>query len=256
MIEQFLNKVKITKADNTHLSYEYHLKSFGSPIEFNVPYLLTQIKHWQNNGISSSTIKQHLICYKQYMRFCKIKDDDVEELIKEFKVEEKIESPLPPEAVESILNSIHNIKYVTIFLLMSESGMRVNEVATLDINDYLGDTVIIRKPKNKKEEIIKISSRTKEMLDLYVKINKPNGKVFGISKGAIQKQIKHYCTNAGYPSGHCHVFRHAFCQRLIDAGINLPVVQACMRHKSYGSTQRYFTINNKQTFNAIESVFH
>ena len=261
-IEMFIHRVTSVHSKNTADSYTAELHAiFPDDIPvLTEDFILSRITIWKSNGNSVNTIAHRLIVLKQYL--CNLREKPVDynrllSLCKSVKTEEHVEIPLSPDDIQRVLDVMQgDIKYITIFLLMSHQGLRISETANLSLGDYFDNCIVIRKPKNKKEEILKISNKTKEMLDLWIRYKKPMDNMFNTSASGIYKGIKRYFGMVGLDSYHPHSARRYFCQRLVDSDIPLPIVQKCMRHKTVATTMRYFAINDKLVYNAMDSVFN
>ena len=54
--------------------------------------------------------------------------------------------------------------------------------------------------------------------------------------------------------GASHLGRHLFVSKLVNAGVNICLVQKLDNHRNIGATQRYFNYNEKMLANAVENV--
>jgi len=54
--------------------------------------------------------------------------------------------------------------------------------------------------------------------------------------------------------GASHLGRHLFVSKLVNAGVNICLVQKLANHKNISTTQHYFNANEQMLANAVENV--
>lgn len=54
--------------------------------------------------------------------------------------------------------------------------------------------------------------------------------------------------------GASHLGRHLFVSKLVNAGVNICLVQKLVNHRNIATTQRYFNYSEKMLMNAVENV--
>jgi integrase len=148
-------------------------------------------------------------------------------------------------------------------LLAHDSGLRAAEVAglrwfrvdfeqrTVMVADVMEDDWTLRPfPKGRKALEIPLSPRTVAMLrkvklasgggDTDFVVRRPNGKGFtGNTIGDHWFQHSPKIDGLGKPRPTFHDLRHAACQRLVDAGVDILTVSEIMRHSSLDVTRAY-----------------
>lgn len=55
-------------------------------------------------------------------------------------------------------------------------------------------------------------------------------------------------------NGASHLGRHLFISKLVNAGVNICLVQKCANHLHLSSTQKYFLFNEQMLANAVENA--
>ncbi|OHD56884.1 MAG: hypothetical protein A2096_02495 [Spirochaetes bacterium GWF1_41_5] len=132
--------------------------------------------------------------------------------------------------------------------LIYSSGLRISELAGLDIEDLDLESRIIRvMGKGKKERMVPVTGRVKNLIDKYLEekiiqcgplfLNK-NLKRLGIR--GISLNFKQTLKKIAAGSGiHPHTLRHTFATHLLDAGCDLRSVQELLGHESLSTTQIY-----------------
>lgn len=139
------------------------------------------------------------------------------------------------------------------FELMYGSGLRVSELASLNIDDINLDTQILRVTgKGNKTRQVPIGSKARQALldylphrDLWQEqcspalfISERHGT--RLSVRAIQLRLKICATAAGIDLNlHPHLLRHCFASHLLSASGNLRAVQELLGHSNISTTQIY-----------------
>lgn len=268
LIEDFLRRVSVTRSHSTHRSYKSVMNIVANKLQdlpFNEHSLLYVIEKWKQE-VSINTIKYRLIVIIQYLKHTNQYEPWVEDIAKSMASEYTLQDCPTPDELEKILGKIKNHKYRAILLLMAESGARVSEVVNIKLEDIHvpQGIVVVRNTKNNEDKILRLSKRTLENIMAYredERLDTSKTRLFTSKHGeqtviATQKAIKKYCYLAGLSKYHCHSFRHYFAQRLIDNNYSLPIVQKAMGHKSSKSTERYFKVDYRTVFNAVDGVFN
>lgn len=79
------------------------------------------------------------------------------------------------------------------------------------------------------------------------KLNKPYNRV------SISRLFSSIYSKFGI-KGASHLGRHLFVSKLVNAGVNICLVQKLANHRNIGTTQHYFNYNEKMLANAVENV--
>jgi len=182
------------------------------------------------------------------------------DLIMTPKQEKPIPSYLSVDEMFRLLDAIQtdtllDLRNRAIFETLYSCGIRVSEVAGLDMIDVDDDERLVRVlGKGRKERIVPIGRKALVAIRRYreglVKktgngydengplfLNKNSGRLSPRSIARILAQIVERCGMASPVSP--HVFRHTFATHMLDAGADLRVVQELLGHKSLSTTQKY-----------------
>jgi integrase/recombinase XerD len=126
---------------------------------------------------------------------------------------------LSREEITRILDATRNLKHWTIMATLYATGMRLNELRLLKVEDIDSKRMLIhiRNGKGQTPRDVNLSPALLERLRIYWRWRKPKDWLFP-SKQRPQypmdnKSIRHLCANAGRRAGikrhvHPHVFRH------------------------------------------------
>ena len=152
------------------------------------------------------------------------------------------------------------------------AGMRVGEVAALDIGDVLGADGEIRaeihlrasQTKGNKARTVLVNSQLRNELEYYVKtipapidlmrplIASKTGKRFS-ANGLCQRFLKLY-DEVGLDKATSHSGRRTFITNLAHKGVNVRVLAALAGHSNIATTQRYIEINDTILREAVELI--
>lgn len=183
--------------------------------------------------------------------------------------------------LEDYLES-HSSNYKNIILLCLYTGMRIGEVLALNYNEdidldnkMIKVTKTLTKDRNKNTIIgptktksrkrnIEINELTEDIIidSLNNKIENKNKVLFCQANkklyvdNTINSAFKRICKNAGITKPvNTHMLRHTFATRCIEAGVELPVLQALMGHANiqttideYGDIFKYLEISNHKKY--------
>jgi site-specific recombinase XerD len=131
-------------------------------------------------------------------------------------------------------------------------GLRVSEVVALKVADLDPDrlTIHVCQGKGGKDRYVPLSPRLLQDWRAYWRIRPPHIWLFANRQGTrpiditvAQKLYTMAKLRAGIAKqGGIHALRHAFATHLLEAGRNLPTVQALLGHRHLSTTARYLHV--------------
>jgi site-specific recombinase XerD len=153
--------------------------------------------------------------------------------------------------------------------LLYAAGLRVSEVASLDVNDLdVRDRAVRVRGKGNKERVGIFGEPAAAALRGYLRAGRPelvSGKQealflnrFGgrLTVRSVQSIVRKYATKAGLPSAvHPHLLRHSFATHLLDGGADLRIVQELLGHESPNTTQIYTHVSEARKRSVMEEAF-
>lgn len=200
--------------------------------------------------------------YAEAKRDGLITDDPTFDIAMPRRAATRTHNPPTEKALARILDYFDDWFAVAV-LLAHDSGLRAAELAglrwfridfdqrTVMVADVMEDDDTLRPfPKGKEAMEVPLSPRTITMLrkiklasgggDMDFVVRRPTGKTFnGNSLSDYWYYHSMKIEGLGKPRPTLHDLRHAACQRLVDAGVDILTVSAFMRHGSLDVTRAY-----------------
>jgi len=178
-----------------------------------------------------------------------------------FRIEEKIPVVLSELEVTRILNSVVNLKHKAILMTFYSSGIRLNELLSLQVQDIDFDRnlIVVKMGKGNKDRQSVLSQSLKGVLLQYFKKYQSSKYVFEGQKGgrysasSVQSIMKKAVKNSEIKKhATVHTLRHSFATHLLENGTDIRFIQELLGHKRLETTQIYTHIS-KVSFDRIKS---
>lgn len=160
---------------------------------------------------------------------------------------------LSVEEMQRIIFAASNIKHKTILCLMYSTGMRVGEVINLKIEDVDKSRMVInvRDAKGGKDRQVTLDPTVYDLILAYQLERAPNTYLFNgqfdiqYSARSIAQFLQKYANVAGINKRvHPHLIRHCYATHLVEAGIDMSILQRVLGHSSIKTTHLYGHISN------------
>lgn len=172
---------------------------------------------------------------------------------------EKLPIVLSVEEVQSMFSACANLKHKAILAILYSCGLRVSELINLKWEhlDRSRGIINILQAKGKKDRQVPLSSQLIQILTEYWKEYKTKTYVFAgqfgeqYSTRSVGEVMKQLAKKAGINKRvYTHLMRHNSFTHLLEAGIDLSIIQKIAGHSSPKTTQVYTHISH----NLISSV--
>lgn len=143
--------------------------------------------------------------------------------------------------------------------LLYAAGLRVGELVALDLGDVqLGQRVVRVRGKGRKERLVPFGRPAAKALEAYLPdrarwrevvidegeplfVNQRGGRLSDRSiRRQLDRAVRH---SADLNHLHPHALRHAFATHLLEAGMDLRVIQELLGHSSLATTQVYTKVD-------------
>jgi integrase/recombinase XerC len=189
------------------------------------------------------------------------------------KLRRKLPRFLAPEAAAEVMTAplvqptgrdIAHLRDALALELLYGSGLRVSELATLDLGQISTETAEVRVlGKGRKERVVPLGSKSLAALDAYLprrsELCHPKSGEYDqqalllgqlgkrLSVRWLQQLVKRYgALGAGRSDLHPHALRHSCATHMLEGGADLRAIQEMLGHSSLSTTQRYTHVSLDQ----------
>lgn len=161
-----------------------------------------------------------------------------------------------------VVLSLANVKEKAMISLLFDTGMRIDEMRKIRIEDFDFDKQrVLILGKGRKYATVFFTKRTRNYIYNYINENNINyGFLFQskrndyqpYTKDALRVKMKKAFERAGFNNFTPHQLRHSFATDLIENGATILEVQKLLRHESVTTTETY--VHNLQ--NSLQDVYN
>ena len=264
-LDDYLSYLENIKEFSNHtiVSYKNDLESFFSNSKTNKISNITiksYIKKLSLDGYSNSTINRKISSLKSFENWL-YEMNKVETIYSKNIKYLKIPQTLPEVLSSSYLNKLidgmetftdEDIRDKAIIELLYSSGLRVSELAQLNLDDFNNKEIIKVPGKGKKERVVPLNQSAIKSINLWKKnarnniANDSECALFVGNKGSridVRVVRRIVLKKLGtYP----HAVRHSFATHLLEGGADIRVVQELLGHEDPNTTQLYTHISAKE----------
>ncbi|MEC4684410.1 MAG: tyrosine recombinase XerC [Nitrospirota bacterium] len=265
-MKEFLRFMELEKGASTHTlrAYRKDLQEFftlvrKSPADIELSDIRGFIAHRLKDGMERSTVSRQLATLRSFFRFLHREShisSNPARLVPNPKQQKRLPRFLSVDETFAIIEKPEGIGFQkardrAILELLYSSGLRVSELAGMDMEDLnMRDGLIKVRGKRKKERIVPVGNKAIESLKVYLiersLMKKETQAIFLNRKGSrltdrsIRRIVVKYSreTGLGGKIGP-HTLRHTFATHLLQSGADLRVIQELLGHSSLSSTQVY-----------------
>lgn len=287
-LKPFLLYLRIEKnlSQNSIEAYENDLKRFLNFIFYDNKKFILDSSYIQNYisqlidlNLEISTLQRNLSSLRSF--FCYLVDEKIinfnpAELIDIPKRKRSLPEVLTQEEISILFTNINTnnpigIRDRAMFELLYSSGLRVSEMTSIKIIDFLDDNEWLRVyGKGSKERLIPLGKEVLKWVNFYLdksrhyllNKNKKNDFLFvnfrgdGISRKGVWMLLKKYVSLSKITKNISpHSLRHSFATHLIEGGMDLRAVQELLGHSDISTTSIY-THLNRTYLKEIHKQFH
>ena len=264
-LDDYLSYLENIKEFSNHtiVSYKNDLESFFANSKTNKISNITiksYIKKLSLDGYSNSTINRKISSLKSFENWL-YEMNKVETIYSKNIKYLKIPQTLPEVLSSSYLNKLidgmetftdEDIRDKAIIELLYSSGLRVSELAQLNLDDFNNKEIIKIPGKGKKERVVPLNQSAIKSINLWKKnarnniANHSECALFVGNKGSridVRVVRRIVLKKLGtYP----HAVRHSFATHLLEGGADIRVVQELLGHEDPNTTQLYTHISAKE----------
>jgi site-specific recombinase XerD len=266
-IERFVNWVRRrSPSAHTWRDYRCDLRFFceavgdRAPNEVDFRDIDRFIARQSEKGFKPSTINRRLACIIALYAFLAPEDDDlvcpVHPRRHHLREPQRLPRPVAEPDLKQFFAVIESQRDRAMFMLMLRCGLRIAEVANLQMADLFLDEEfprLVTHGKGSRDRAVYLSPQAERSLREYL-AERPSVSseyVFlsyqndGLSTTAIHKRLMRYRAQNGLAIT-AHRLRHSFANDLLNADAPITSIQKLMGHRWIESTQTYVMANDKQ----------
>jgi integrase/recombinase XerD len=170
-------------------------------------------------------------------------------------------SPLPQvlsqDEVDRLLRALHHRSYQAIAMVLYGTGVRLDEALSLEVGDIDGGRGVIRvrHGKGNKAREVKLTPALLGWLRRYWAAERPARPYLFCSRRTgrpptqetVRAALAQAADEAGVPKRVTpHMLRHSYATHLLDAGVDVRVIQALLGHSRLDTTMRYTRVSTKR----------
>lgn len=263
---------------STLSAYKTDLKNFKDYLEsvhgldlindINQTMMMSYILYMKNAGRASTTISRSLSAIKNFMLFCyheKLIDENLSDRKIDLpKEEKKLPVILSVDEVNQILSQPEGtalgMRDKAMLEVLYSSGLKVNELIELQINDVDMKLKVLKCTNKNKERILPLGAMAYEAMTMYLNQSRQglvkntttylflsyNGEK--MTRQGFWKIVKKYVNQAGIDKViSTSTFRHSFAAHMIENGIHKETLKNALGNASVASVQMYLDLNRKRS---------
>jgi len=287
-LKPFLLFLRIEKnlSQNSIVAYENDLNRFINFVyseneknKIDSSYIQNYISQLVDLPLEISTLQRNLSALRSFFSYLideKIINTNPTELIDIPKKKRSLPQVLTQDEINILFNSINTnnpigIRDRAMFELLYSSGLRVSEMTSIKIIDFLDDNEWLRVfGKGSKERLVPLGKEALKWINFYLNNsrnhllnkNKKNDFLFinfrgdGISRKGVWMLLKKYISLSEISKNISpHSLRHSFATHLIEGGMDLRAVQELLGHSDISTTSIY-THLNRTYLKEVHKQFH
>lgn len=250
-----------------HLETKYNSKVYleelkGSDIESFFNYLKAR-------GNTTTTISTHQVRINSFFRYAHSQNwvsEDISKAVLKIKRKLAPREYLSIEELGEILKNIENPLMKTFLLTLYNTGLRLNEALTLQLEDvdFVKKEIFVRNGKGGKNRRIPISDKLERILTEYIETTRTKresnnffatGQTGKLSNHYVKICLRNAIKKAGIKKRiTSHIFRHSFASNLVKKKVNILVIQKLLGHSDITTTATYLHADDNDLRNAVNEV--
>ena len=267
--------VKSYKRDLNCLSTYCESKSISLWTDLKQTDIRSYIASRHRQGLSSTSLQRELSAIRSFFNFLlknQLTDNNPGQYIKAPKKTRKLPKTLDVDQIKSLLeagtNSTIEIRDLAMFELFYSSGIRLSELAQLNLTDIdLTDkTLMVRSGKGGKSRMLPIGSKAVAAINTWLEhriksITSTETALFISTRGtrlgqrSIELRLKQWCKKKGIAENiHPHMLRHSFATHLLESSQDLRAVQELLGHSNISTTQIYTHLDFQHLADVYDSA--
>jgi len=217
--------------------------------------------HLQARGASVASVNHHSVALRFFLRVTLGRTEHLERIpvLREAK---RLPTVLTPEEVARLLAAAPGMKYRAALSVAYGAGLRASEVISLKVSgiDSRQMTIRVEQGKGRKDRTAKLSPQLLELLRAWWTQARPPVWLFPSRMSAFDhislRQLARGCQAAVTAAEikkrvTLHTLRHSFATHLLEAGVDVRVIQVMLGHAKLETTSIYTRVSPKMIQDAI-----
>lgn len=186
--------------------------------------------------------------------------------------ETRLPTVLTVDEVQRIMNAIRLERFRAYFWTVYSCGLRLNEALALQIGDIDSQRmrVHVHRGKGAKDRFVPLPSSTLEILRAYWKTHRHKRLLFPktnqrgvvtnhphltMHESTVQGALRRIVIGLKFTRNiSIHCLRHSYATHLLEAGVNLRLLQQYLGHSSLQTTARYLHLTNAGQERAYQKI--
>jgi site-specific recombinase XerD len=224
---------------------------------------LTDVKH-----VAPSTLSIALSGIKFFYQHTLRRDWPTLNLVRPPR-ERKLPVVLSVAEVEQVLRCVHRLRYRLCLSTIYACGLRLQEGVQLQVRDLDGERGLlhVRHGKGNKDRAVPLPERSLALLRDYWRSHRhptwlfpstsqtPAGRSAPMDESGVQKAFRGALRESGVTKpATVHTLRHSWATHLLEAGVNLRVIQAYLGHASPTTTALYTHLTRPSEDRVVETI--
>jgi len=255
-IELFKQEMKRRNmADSTQKSYPSYVKIFFEQSKSDHPKNIheNEIRDFLSKFTEPNTQRAYHSAIKKFYEIC-LHQPDKFRYIPYCKPNKKLPIVLSVEEVQSLFTVCENLKHRVILALLYSCSIRVSELIDLKWVHIDRSRMIINiiQAKGKKDRQVPLTEKLIQLLETYYRQYKPKTYVLNgqfdlqYSKRSVLQIMKQLSQKAGIENKrvYTHLIRHCSATHMLEAGVDLNIIQRVLGHSSVKTTAIYAHISH------------
>lgn len=256
-------------SDKTIKAYTRELKLFSKFVSKPIVNITAQdislyLDEMMARNCKNSTVETARACISSFCTWMYETDlvsKDPSLPVKPIKIKDEIRLPFSAVELERLRNSCTSEKTRAIVELLLSSGIRINEMSSLDIADvdFNSKTLHIRQGKGGKDRIVLFGSLAELYLKRYLATRKDSNQALFInnhyerlSSHGAEYLVRELGKTAGITKTHPHRFRRTFATTLSKRGMPIYKISKLLGHSDVSVTMRYIYMSDQDIANSYE----
>ncbi|MDO9270415.1 MAG: tyrosine recombinase XerC [Methylobacter sp.] len=252
--------VKSYQRDLKHLSRYCTDKAISHWADLKLTDVRSHIASRHRKGLSSKSLQRELSAIRSFYNYLLKKGQcstNPAQHIQAPKQARKLPKTLDVDQLSGLLeagaSSLLEIRDLAMFELFYSSGLRLSELAALNLTDLdLPDsTLTVRIGKGGKSRVLPVGSKAVTAIENWllqraVKTAVTEPALFVSTRGtrlgqrSIELRLEQWCKKKGIAEHiHPHMLRHSFASHLLESSQDLRAVQELLGHSNISTTQIY-----------------